>query len=203
MKKPALVVVVVCVVVAVVYAVYNNILTKGPEASAREYIEAVSARDFATIFELNHRTQKRMNIIARANENDQKDLVKKMYSGSETAFNAMVLAGDPGLAWAEKFYFITGMDYRILQAHKQTISSTPSSDYRSKRIASVLVAVGYPDPVQAPVYRKKRLKKARLWIDMIQSRDVVKGIQTQAVNEGWLYQWLTVEEGSAIYWAGR
>ncbi len=203
MKKSALIFVAVCVVAALAYAVYNFVTTKGPEVSAEEYIEAVRERDFAMIFELNHRTQKRMNIIARANEDDRSELVENMYAASETAFNSMALSGDPDLAWAEKFYFIPEMDYRVLQTRKTTTSSTPSSDYRSKRTASVLVNVSYPDPNQAPGYREGRLKEARLRIDLIQSGDVVKGMQTRAVREGWLYQWLKVEDGSAVYWTAE
>ncbi len=203
MKKSILVVLVVCTVAIAGYVAYRINLTKGAEASAREYIEAVKERDFATIFALNHRTQKQMNIIARAKESEREGLVKKMYAGSEKAFEVMVPTGDPTLNWAEKFFFIPGMDYRILQVDKETTSSTPSSDYRSKRVASVLVAVSYSNSELAPVYRKKRLKQARLRIDMIQSRDVVKGMQTEPVKEGWLYQWLQVEDGSTLYWASR
>ena len=199
-KKSIIVVFIICMLViifSVVFTVYN---TKGPETLARVYIEAVKAQDFTTIFDLNFRTQKQVNIIARAKESDQKDLLKKIYVGSETAFKAMVPTSDLTITWAEKFYFIVGMDYKILQTNKETTSSTPSSDYRSKRIARVLVAVSYPNLDQAPAYKGKKLKKARLWINMIQSRDVVKGMQTEAVKEGWLYQWLQVEEGSVGYW---
>ncbi len=201
MKKSILVVLVICMVTIALYATYKLKVAKRPEAFVREYIEAVKKRDFATIFELNHRTQKRMNIIARAKESDRESLVKEMYTKSESAFNSMPPTADPTLTWADKHYFIDGMDYKILQASRETVSSTPTSDYRSKRVANVLVSVSYPNPVQAPVYRKKRLKQARLRIDMIQSRDVVKGMQTQAVKEGWLFQWLQVEDGSITYWA--
>ncbi len=202
MKNSVLVTFVVCLVAIAISAVYRIYTAKGPEAFAREYIEAVKERDFATIFGLNHNTQKRLNIIARARENVRTELAKKMYTGSETAFNAMVPASDLTLAWAEKFYFISEMDYEILRVDKETTSSTPSSDYRSKRIASILVDASYLGLDRAPVYRGKRLKKVRLRIDMIWSGDVVKGMQTEPVREGWLYQWLKVEEGSAVYWAG-
>ncbi len=189
----------VCIVGIVGYFAYKAVMIKGPEESARAYIEAVKMRDFSTIFALNHRTQKRMNIFERAEKGDKQGLVKKMYDGSESAFKAMQPTNDTTLTWAEKFFFIPEMDYRILGARKETKSSTPSSDYRSKRVATVLVAVSYPNSDIAPVYRERKLREARLRISMIQSRDVVKGIQTEPAKEGWLYQWLQIDDENIVY----
>jgi hypothetical protein len=199
MKKPLAVALSVCIVGIPGYFAYRAVMIKGPEESARSYIEAVKARDFTTVFALNHRTQKRMNIFERAEESDKQGLVKKLYDGSERAFKAMQPTDDTTLTWAEKFFFIPEMDYRILGAKKETTSSTPSSDYRSKRVATVLVAVSYPNSGTAPVYRERKLREARLRISMIQSRDVVKGIQTEPAKEGWLYQWLQVDDENIVY----
>ncbi len=194
MKKPLAVVLSVCIVGIAGYFAYQALMTKGPEESARIYIEAVKAKDFPTIFALNHRTQKRMNIMKRAEQSDMQSLVKNLYDKSEEAFKAMQPSFDPTLTWAEKFFFIPEMEYKILVADKETTSSTPTSDYRSKRVATVLVAVSYPNSSTAPMYRDRKLKEAELRISMIQSRDIVKGIQTEAAKEGWLFQWLQVDD---------
>ncbi len=199
MKKLVAVVLSVCVVGIAGYFVYKAVMIKGPEESARAYIEAVKARDFATIFVLNHRTQKRMNIFERAGESDMQGLAKKLYDRSERAFKAIQPTDDTTITWAEKFFFIPEMDYRILGAKKETMSSTPTSDYRSKRVATVLVSVSYPNSGAAPAYRKRKLREAKLRISMIQSRDVVKGIQTDPAKEGWLYQWLQIDDDSIVY----
>ncbi len=199
MKKPLAVVLSVCIVGIAGYFAYKALMIKGPEESARTYIEAVKARDFPTIFASNHRTQKRMNIFERAEESDKQGLVKKLYDKSERAFKAMQPTGDTTLTWAEKFFFIPDMDYKILLAKKETTSSTPTSDYRSKRVATVLVAVSYPNSGSAPVYRERKLREAKLQISMIQSGDIVKGIQTEPAKEGWLYQWLQIDDESIVY----
>ncbi len=107
---------------------------------------------------------------------------------------------DLTLTWAEKFFFVPEMEYSIVGVDESTGAGTPSSDYRSKSMAIALLSVSYPNPDTAPVYGRKKLMEARFEVHMIQSRDVVKGMHTRPVKEGWLYHWSRIDDDSVVYW---
>lgn len=187
-------------VIAGYYLLYASTGGKSPEKAVVTYIEAMKSRDFPTLFSMNHRTQKRTNIIDRAPENEQAALLEKVYAESEAAFKAMQRTGKPDLTWGEKFFFVPEMRYELRQAETEKEAGTPSSDYRFNNMAVVTLDVSYPNLDISPDYKGRRLKQATLHIDLIQSKDVVKGMQAEPVNQGWLFQWLRVDEPSAVYW---
>ena len=200
MKKTVGVVLVACLVGVVGYFTYESAAAKKPEAVVRTYIKAMMNRDFDTLAAINYRPQKQANIIDRAPEAEQAKLLQKMYEGYRKSFEAMKPIDNTTVTWSEKFFFAPGMDYEIIHVEKKTSPGTPSSDYRFRSVATVVIAASYPSPDIAPLYGGRRIKKANLQIDLIQSQDVVKGIQAKPVHEGWLFKWFLVDESSIIYW---
>jgi hypothetical protein len=178
---------------------YNAISQKGPEDALKAYIAAVQEREFAIIFWLNYRTQKQMNILARADDRDVEALAERIYENGERTFDSAQPTNDLTLRWAEKFFFVPEMEYSIIGAKKTITAGTPSSGYRSRSTATVSVAVTYLSPDTAPVYRDKRVREAKLEIHMIQSRDAVKGMHTKPVKDGWLYHWSRIDDDSIVY----
>ena len=179
---------------------YDAIKQKGPEDALKAYIAAVQAREFAVIFWLNYRTQKQMNILARADDREVEALVEKTYLGGERTFNSVKRTDDLTLRWAEKFFFVPEMAYRIVGVNETTTAGTPSSGYRSKSTATALVTVTYSSPDMSPVYRDKKVREAKLEVHMIQSRDVVTGMRTKPFKEGWPYHWARIDDDSVVYW---
>jgi hypothetical protein len=198
-KKAIIFVLVIAIVGIAGELAYNTISQKGPEDALKAYIAAVQEREFSIIFWLNYRTQKQMNILARANDPDVETLVDKIYESGERAFNAAQRTDDLTITWAEKFFFVPEMDYSVIGAKKTTTAGTPSAGYRSRSTATVFVAVTYPSPDAAPVYRDERIREANLEVHMIQSRDAVKGMDTKPVKDGWLYHWSRVDDDSIVY----
>ena len=193
----------VCIAMVAGYYGYQTVKMEGPDKVVRSYIEAMKTRDFATLASINHRPQKQANIISRAPESERRDLLKEMYAGYRQSLEAMLPNNNTTITWAEKFYFVPGMEYQIVRVRKEKIpGSTPSSDYRYRDFATVIITVGYPASDIAPEYRGRKIREATLQIDMVQSRDVVKGMQGKPVKEGWLFKWFIIDDGSVVYWDG-
>ena len=200
MKKAIIFILAVCITAIAGEFAYYAIKQKGPEDALNAYIAAVQDREFAIIFWLNYRTQKQMNILARADRREAEALVEKIYDGGERTFNSVKHTEDLSLTWAEKFFFVPEMEYTIVGVDKTRTAGSPSSDYRSKSTATALVTVTYLSPDTSPLYRYKKVREAKLEVHMIQSRDVVKGMHTKPVKEGWLYHWSKIDDSSVVYW---
>ncbi len=200
MKKVIIFVLAVCVAGIAGEFAYEAVKQKGPEDALNAYIAAVQGREFSIVFWLNYRTQKQVNILARAGEEEMEARIETIYQGSERAFRAMERTDDLTLTWSEQFFFVPGMEYRILGIDKAKTAGTPSSDYRSQSTATASVSVRYLNPDESPVHGGKKVKEAKLLVHMIQSGDVVKGMHTKPVKEGWLYHWSRIDDGSIVFW---
>ncbi|VAX11261.1 hypothetical protein MNBD_GAMMA26-861 [hydrothermal vent metagenome] len=201
MKKSIGVLLGVCIAVTAGYFAYQIVNIEGSDKVVQTYIKAMKERDFGTLATINHRPQKQANIIARAPKNEQEGLLKKMYEGYRQSFEAMQPSNNTTVTWAEKFYFVPGMDYQIIRVEEErSPGSTPSSDYRYRSVASVIITVSYPTLDISPEYNGRKIRAATLQINLVQSRDVVKGMQGKPVREGWLFKWFMVDGGSVVYW---
>jgi len=200
MKKAIIFILAACITAIAGEFAYYAIKQQGPEDALEAYITAVQNREFSIIFWLNYRTQKQMNILARADRREVDALVEKIYQDGERTFDSVKRTEDLTLPWAEKFFFVPGMEYNIVGIDKNKTAGTPSSDYRSRSTATAFVTVTYLSPDRSPVYRYKKVREAKLEVHMIQSRDIVKGMHTKPVKEGWLYHWSKIDDSSVVYW---
>jgi hypothetical protein len=200
MNKTLRMLLLVCIAGGAGYFSYKAINAAGPEVVAQSYIEAMINGDISTVLSINHRPQKQANLIIRAPKSEQANLLKEMYEGYQRSFEAMLPIDNTTITWAEKFYFVPGIKYQIIREEKKKSPGTPSSDYRFRSVATVVIMVSYPNPDISPEYRGSKIREAILQIDMVQSRDVVKGMQGKPVKEGWLFKWFSIDGGSVVYW---
>ena len=203
MKRSIGVVLALCMAGAVGYLGYKTVTTDGPGEVAQAYIEAMQERDIDALVAINHRPQKQANIINRAPESEQEGLLKNMYDGYRQSLEAIAPGDNTTVTWAEKYYFVPGMEYRIVRVEEVKSPGTPSSDYRFRNFAGVIIAVSYATSGNSPEYHGRRIREATLKIDMVRSRDVVKGIQGKPVKEGWLFKWITIDDASVVYWNSK
>jgi hypothetical protein len=184
------------------YAGYQFFAKKGPGEFLISYIEAVKERDFQTMYRINHRTQKQVNLVMRRSddENDKEGLLEKIYDRHKRNFDFITFSDNPTLLWAEKFFFIPEMEYTIRHVKRLKEGGSPTSFYRSYSLAIIMVDAEYTNPETTPLYGGKRLKQVKLQVNMILSRDVVKGLRTKPFEKGWLFQGLKIDEENIVYW---
>lgn len=183
------------------YISYKLAYEKGPKESVTAYIEAVRNGNFDTIYSLNQRTQKQVNLIFRGREENKEELLKGLYEGHKRNFESLQPTDNLTLLWSETFFFIPEMEYKILKIEKRKEKDTLSPSYRTlERVAIITVEIEYKNPLTSPIYNGKKIKEGRFKIRAILSSDVVRGLKTQPFKKGWLFQWLVVEDGSITYW---
>jgi hypothetical protein len=202
MKKIVALTLLLIVVGIVSYAGYQVFAKKGPSESLISYVESVKERDFQTIYGINHRTQKQVNLVMRRSddENDKEGLLEKIYDRHKKNFDSITSSDNPTFLWAEKLFFIPEMEYTILQVKRLKEGGSPTSFYRSHSLAIIMVDAAYTNPETAPLYSGKRIKQVKLQVHMILSRDVVKGLRTKPFKKGWLFQGLKIDEENIVYW---
>lgn len=199
--KKAIFVILLLILALIGYIAYETVAVRGAKESTKAYIEAVRERDFDTIYRMNQRTQKQVNLIFRGREENKEEFLKGLYEGHKKNFESMQLTDNLTLLWSEKFFFIPEMEYKVIKVERKKGKDTLSPSYKSlERVAIVTVDVEYKNPLTSPIYNDKRIKQAIFEIDTILSRDIVKGLKTKPFKEGWLFQWLRIDEKTIIYW---
>ncbi|MBI3754554.1 MAG: hypothetical protein HY265_00090 [Deltaproteobacteria bacterium] len=164
---------------------------KAAQEAAELYIKAVRDRNFDVIYDLNSVSRKRKLFIERRSY-DLKDssakkdeLLKQAYDEQKASFDSASWSFDLNAVWAEKFVFISGMKYKIVNVVRELNVDSPTTFY-VKRIDVVVEAeMEYSSRDAAPVYGGRNIKKAVYLIKMIHSRNIARAVKDIAVDDKW------------------
>ncbi|MBI5874408.1 MAG: hypothetical protein HZB81_00905 [Deltaproteobacteria bacterium] len=208
MPKKRIILSVVIILIAAI-GLYYILLMGGDRKAAQEaaelYIKAVRDRNFDVIYDLNSVSRKRKLFIERRSY-DLKDssakkdeLAKQAYDEQKASFDSAQPSFDLNSVWPEKFVFISGMKYRIVNAARELNMDNPTAFY-IKRIDVVIEAeMEYLNKDTAPMYEGRNIKKAVYLIKMIHSKNITRAVKDIAVDDKWLFKGVAVKQGSAVY----
>lgn len=173
---------------------------KAAQEAAELYIEAVRDRNFDVIYDLNSVSRKRKLFILKNSGAKKDELAKQAYNEQKASFDSARPSFDLNAVWAEKFVFISGMKYRIVNVARELNVDNPTAFY-VKRIDVVVEAeMEYSNKDTAPMYEGKNIKKAVYLIKMIHSRNIARAVRDIAVDDKWLFKGIAVKQESMVYW---
>lgn len=201
-NKVILSIIIVFTIAVVIYIFLAGSDKKAVKETVDSYINAVRDKNFDTIYNLNAASQRRMLFALKGSDANKNELLKQEYNEQKALFDsAKANVFEINSSWSEKSIFVQDMNYRIANVAMEQDIDNPTSFYRKRINASVLVEVEYNKKDTAPLYEGKNIKKANLLVSMIHIKNIAKAIKARGVAEDkWLFKGIAIKDGSIVYW---
>lgn len=199
-KRIALPVVIILIAAIGLYIFLTGSGKKAAQDAAGLYIKAVMDRNFDVIYDLNSVARKRKLFILKGSSSKKDELAKQAYDEQKASFDSARPSFDLFAIWAEKFIFIPGMKYRLVNAAMELDVDNPTAFYIKRIDVVVEVEAEYLNKDAAPAHEGKNIKKAVYLIKMVHSKNIARVVKDIAVDDKWLFKGVAVKQGSVVYW---
>ena len=165
------------------------------------YIEATKHKDFAAIYDYHAPSQRRKTMALKtpASREVQMHDIEIIYNDQLDSFEQAQPESNLRRPWSEKFLFTREMTYKILSVTMVEDRENPSLPVQERIVAYVEVEAEYPDKETAPDLEGK-IKKVTYLIKMVHSRNVARTWEEKSQRDRWLFDSLTLKEGSIVYY---
>lgn len=165
------------------------------------YIEAMKHRDFAVVYNYHAPSQRRktMALQTPASREAQLHDIEIIYNDQLASFEQAQPESNLRRPWSEKFLFTREMAYRILSVKMVEDRENPSLPVKERIVAYAEVEAEYPHKETAPDLEGK-VKKVVYLIKMVHSRNVARTWEEKYQRDRWLFDSLTLKEGSIAYY---
>ena len=191
---------IIFIAAAVLYIFLIGNDKKAVRETADIYIKAVKDRNFDMVYNLNASSQKRRLFALKGSNSNKSELIRQTYEEQKASFDSAKPSFDFNAIWVEKFIFIPGMKYTIAEVAMERNTDNPTSFYRKRIDAAVVIEIEYDQKDTAPLYKGKNLKKAVYLVRMIHSKNIARVVKDVVVDDKWLFKGIAVKEGSVVYW---
>lgn len=174
---------------------------KGVREGVTAYIEAMKHGDFAVVYNYHAPSQRKKTMAQQTPASREAQLhdIEIIYNDQLASFEQAQPESNLRRPWSEKFLFTREMAYRILSIKMVEDRENPSLPVQERIVAYAEVEAEYPHKETAPDLEGK-IKKIIYLIKMIQSRNVARTWEEKSQRDRWLFDSLTLKEGSIVYW---
>jgi hypothetical protein len=170
----------------------------GAKKAVEQYLGALQSGDFASLYELNAITQKKVALIHRGSEVTREASLKKNFE----EYKAMFAEAEPdSRLWSEKFLFPSDATFTVKVVIEDD-KDQGTARFKDRKIAVAEIKVTYGSKDQAPDSESGKLKTAVFTATFINGYDVVKGIKRKdeiKISE-WLFKSIRVKKGEVTTW---
>ena len=170
----------------------------GAKKAVEQYLGALQSGDFATLYELNAITQKKVALIHRGSEATREASLKKNFEEYKALFAE---AEADSRLWSEKFLFPSDATFTVKVVIEDD-KDQGTARFKDRKIAVAEIKVTYASKEKAPDYESGKLKTASFSANFINGYDVVKGIKRKdeiKISE-WLFKSIRVKKGEVTTW---
>ena len=177
------------------------LLFAGKEKGVREgvtiYIEAMKHSDFVVVYNYHAPSQRRktMALQTPASRESQLRDIEIIYNDQLASFEQAQPESNLRRSWSEKFLFTREMTYRILSVKMVEDRENPSLPVKERIVAFAEVEAEYPHKETAPDIEGK-IRKVTYLVKMVHSRNVARTWEEKSQRDRWLFDSLTLKEGS-------
>lgn len=174
--------------------------SSGAKKAIDEYIEAVKSGDFATVYELNATTQKKVLLIHRGAEETKEQRLSANFNEYKERFKNDPPTSDLEGLFMEKYIFPDDSTYKIEDISVDEVTGSPTPKFKERVASSAQVSVEYASKEKAPEFGGRKIKSATYGVLMIKGEDAVKGLKTDVKVSPWLFKDFHVIRESVAYW---
>jgi len=181
------------------------LLFAGKEKGVREgvtiYIEAMKHSDFVVVYNYHAPSQRRKTLALQTPASRESQLrdIEIIYNDQLASFEQAQPESNLRRPWSEKFLFIREMTYRILSVKMVEDRENPSLPVKERIVAFAEVEAEYPHKETAPDLGGK-IRKVTYLVKMVHSRNVARTWEEKSQRDRWLFDSLTLKEGSIVYY---
>ena len=176
--------------------------SSGAKKEVERYLGALKSGDFATLYELNATTQKKVALIYRGSESTRDEALKTNFEEYKVMFADA--EPDPKLhgLWSEKFLFPSDSTYTVTDVVVEEQKNQGTTRFKERMVATAEIKVEYKSKESAPELVGGQVKSATYIASFINGYDVVNGIKRKdeiKISE-WLFKSVYPKKGEVIYW---
>ena len=170
--------------------------------TVEQYLAALKSGDFATLYELNATTQKKVALIYRGAEATREATLKANFEEYKVRFAEVEPDSRLFSLWSEKFLFPPDSTYTIVEVVVKETEDQGTARFKERMIARAVIKVDYPKEDSAPELVQGKVKSATFTASFINGYDVVKGIKRKDEIEirEWLFKSIRPKKGAVTYW---
>ncbi len=174
--------------------------SSAPKQALEEYIGAMKAGNFKTVYELNATAQKKVVLAYRGAKSGVDGRLKKEFAYYQDLYNTVSEESSVGGQWKEKLFFPAASNHSITAINVKEESGSPTAKFKAHEYALAELTIEYSDKKTAPSVGGQKVKKISCDIKMIKGEDAVKGLPTDVKLRKWLFKSLTAKREGATYW---
>lgn len=199
MSKKKVIVVIPALFLVIILAIYifKEIEYRAIKKGVDIYINAVMDKKFEVIYEYHMHSQKRIAVAMKSPQTTESHL-KAIYEEQKALFEQAQPTQNLKEFWSEKYLFVRGMKYKIIDINMIEDVENPSLPIRERIDALVEIDMEYSDKETAPDFGGK-LKKVTYLIKMVYSRNIMRTETLKPQNRMWLFKAISMKEGSLQY----
>ncbi|MEE9613641.1 MAG: hypothetical protein V3W31_01645 [Thermodesulfobacteriota bacterium] len=177
-----------------------SVKKKGEVAGAAEaYMNGVSCGDFSIVFNYHGPSQRRKLMLMQRSGDDVEARLEELFNEREASFREAEPGEDLSGEWSEKALFVDAGEFRVLGVEMVEDIDNPSQPLRDRQNAIVTVEAVYHDEEGAPDLGGK-IKKAVFNVKMVHSSNVARTLRGEVPFSRWLFQSVSMEEGTVERW---
>lgn len=165
------------------------------------YIEATKHKDFAVVYNYHAPSQRRKTLALKTPASREAQLhdLDIIYNDQLASFEQAQPESNLKRPWSEKFLFTPEMTYKILSIKMVEDRENPSLPVQERIVAYAEVEAEYSNKETAPDLEGK-IKNVTYLIKMVHSRNVARMWEEKSQTDRWLFDSLTLKEGSIVYY---
>lgn len=174
----------------------------GAKKEVERYVVALKRGDFATLYELNATTQKKVALIYRGAESTREEALKANFEEYKTMFADTEPDSRLFSLWSEKFLFPSDSTHTVTDVVVEEQKDQGTTRFKERMVATAEIKVEYKSKESAPELVGGQVKSAVYIASFINGYDVVKGIKRKdeiKINE-WLFKSIYPKRGAVAYW---
>jgi len=171
----------------------------GAKKAVEQYLGALQGADFATLYELNATTQKKVALIYRGAEETREAALKSNFEEYKAMFAG---AEADSRLWSEKFLFPSDATFTVTKVTVEEDKEQGTARFKDRKVVVAEIKVTYGSKEKAPDYGSGKLKTAVFIANFINGYDVVKGIKRKEETNmsEWLFNSIRVKDGEVATW---
>ena len=166
-----------------------------PEGVMKQYVNAIKARDFKTIYSLNRVTARQKYHLEQTSVGNVETILKTNYEENKAAFDSAEFTLTPAVQWGEKYFFPPSAKVSFGKPERiKPVGDDPvNAEYEKALTVKIHVTAEYPDVNEAPKLGDRAIKTAVYDCALGKIR-TGKSVRVYDLDEKWYFNGCILEK---------
>ncbi len=170
-----------------------------PEKVVEEYLQAVKADDFETIYKINRVTARQMRYLKEAETGDVGKMLQERFEEHKSLYFSTSRDVFSDSLWKERYFFPPSASFKVKKAkHLEMVGDDPvNAEYEKGFLVIVPVEVVYSQKKSAPKQHGRKIKEAVYDCNLGKIRKVGT-VRIYSHDETWFFAQCIFDSSSVV-----